>query len=67
MLAGSIPRPSRAEPFYVPDTISEDARAVLRGLENPAARPPYPAPDDLPARRRLFEEREASLRPPKKK
>ena len=53
--------PCAAQQFYVPDTISEAAQAELRKKKSPALRPPYPAASDLPAWKRIFEEREASL------
>ena len=53
--------PCAAQQFYAPDTISEAAQAELREKKSPALRPPYPAASDLPAWKRIFEEREASL------
>ena len=53
--------PCAAQQFYAPDTISEVAQAELREKKSPALRPPYPAASDLPAWKRIFEEREASL------
>ena len=61
ILVGSLPRPCMAQQFYVPDTISEAAQAELREKKSPALRSPYPAASDLPAWKRIFEEREASL------
>lgn len=63
LLACSIACASPAQPFYVPDTISAEAKTELQKLTSPLDRAPYPAVSDLAGWKRLFEEREASYAP----
>jgi len=58
--AGHLPaQPTEPSYVYIPDTISEEAQAVLRVLPDPSLQPELPAPGDIKAWRAAQQEREA--------
>lgn len=57
-------RPTKEEPFApIPDTISPEARKYLESLSNPSTLPAWPASDDLPGWKRLWEAGEVASAP----
>jgi len=59
-LAGHLPAQQTETSYvYIPDTISEEAQAVLRMLPDPSLQPELPAPGDIEAWRAVQQEREA--------
>lgn len=60
--------PARAQPpakpfVSIPDTVSDEARAYLKSLPGPDARPAAPAPGDLTAWKKAWQDREAERLP----
>jgi acetyl esterase/lipase len=62
-VAQAPPPPGQNKPYgYVPDTVSKEAREMLRKATDPALRPPMPAPDDREGWKQVQAKREAERR-----
>jgi len=57
-------RTGMSKPFvHVPETVSPEARKYLESLPDPSKSPHWPAPDDLPGWKRLWQELERAAEP----
>jgi len=54
-----IAQPTETSYVYIPDTVSEEAQAIIRMLPDPSLQPELPTPGDIEAWRAVQQEREA--------